>query len=516
MKNLRKISIIVGLFSVFFISVLSAHATLELRGTDSLGNRLIYDSDLNITWYDHTNVGPGYGDTLQNQMDWASALSVNFGGNIYDGWRLPTSLNQDGSGPCKGNYCTGSELGHLYYTELGNKPFPEAGWGLKNTGDFQNLRPSQYWTNTEYSANPALAWIFNINAGDQSYRNKGDLNFAIAVRDGDVPAIISTATMFTLRDWGPNGSVDEMSVYPHGGFYGVITNIPTRKDESFVEFNMQGSSPVSVIYMSVPLRAMSVWPTPSETVDLKIAYYSGSGSPAVSLFGGGTFFTSVSQVSKYGSNYYIDVTEIYNNAVASGYDFLGFRFYDPIWTSTSSGAQAFIDALPVLSNAFDNDADGYTLNVDCNDNDTAVNPGATEVCDGQDNDCDSSVDEGCNNVDLYVTSVSAQGSASPGDTITVGATVNKSGSGSAAASTARIYIYGNLKGTGNKFMKLGDVAVPVFGAGSKSYTFSSSVKIPPWLNLGSHSIVVIADVNNIVPEWNENNNRRSKPITIVP
>lgn len=68
---------------------LQANATLELRGTDSLGNRLIYDSDLNITWYDYTK-SPAI---WQSQMDWASALTVNFGGNVYDDWRLPTTVD---------------------------------------------------------------------------------------------------------------------------------------------------------------------------------------------------------------------------------------------------------------------------------------------------------------------------------------------------------------------------------------------------------------------------------------
>jgi len=48
----------------------------------------------------------------------------------------------------------------------------------------------------------------------------------------------------------------------------------------------------------------------------------------------------------------------------------------------------------------DKDEDGYAVEggacgeVDCNDSNAKVNPGATEVCDGVDNNCDGSVDEG--------------------------------------------------------------------------------------------------------------------------
>ncbi|MCB9745800.1 MAG: hypothetical protein H6740_24710 [Alphaproteobacteria bacterium] len=42
----------------------------------------------------------------------------------------------------------------------------------------------------------------------------------------------------------------------------------------------------------------------------------------------------------------------------------------------------------------DADGDGYTTEEDCDDADPFVNPGAEEVCDDKDNNCDGSVDEG--------------------------------------------------------------------------------------------------------------------------
>lgn len=48
-----------------------------------------------------------------------------------------------------------------------------------------------------------------------------------------------------------------------------------------------------------------------------------------------------------------------------------------------------------MSLGIDNDNDGWNSSVDCDDGDPDNYPGNTEVCDGQDNDCDGTVDEGC-------------------------------------------------------------------------------------------------------------------------
>jgi hypothetical protein len=206
-KQLKRIFfLLIAMILVLEFSA-QAHATLILKGTDTLGNRLIYDTDFNITWYDYTK---SY-DNWQNQVNWADALTVNFGGTIYDDWRLPSTVDgpfvwgYDGT-TTAGHNITSSEMGHLFYVELGNKggyatdgtSYPSSDWGLTNVGDFQNLVEWSYWSGTEYSAFAVTAWLFDFVFGYQSTNGKEAGYYALAVRPGDVAAVPEPGTLLLL------------------------------------------------------------------------------------------------------------------------------------------------------------------------------------------------------------------------------------------------------------------------------------------------------------------------------
>ncbi len=179
---MKKILFCMLAMMVVFVLAAPAHAILINRGTDTLGNRLIYDDDRDITWYDFSN-SP---DIWDNQVAWADALSVTFNTNVFDDWRLPTALNYVAPfGPDFGIDVTGSEMGHLYYTELDI----DGGGSLNNPDNFQNLVSAAYWSGTEFVLSPYYAWSFYFYDGYQ-YTDYKDGNFcALAVRSGDVAAV---------------------------------------------------------------------------------------------------------------------------------------------------------------------------------------------------------------------------------------------------------------------------------------------------------------------------------------
>ncbi len=145
-----------------------------------LGGLAVYDTDFNITWLANANANGAM--TWADANAWAAGLNV--GG--YTGWRLPNADISCGAG-VGGYNCINSELGHLYYTELGvtldNNITSSTSPYLALFTNVQNLA---YWSGNGYASNPLQAWFFYTQYGIQSQGNKLNEFNAWAVHSGDV------------------------------------------------------------------------------------------------------------------------------------------------------------------------------------------------------------------------------------------------------------------------------------------------------------------------------------------
>jgi len=168
---MKKLFFIMSFIIVFGFTALG-NATL----IDNGGN-LIYDTDLNITWYNPVNVAR----TWDEATSWATGLNV--GG--VTGWRLPSSMNQDGTGPCEGYNCTGSEMGHLYYTELGNAANPDAANSLISA-PFTNLVGYSLWSSTLFDDPPRGVWTFHFGFGSQDAVGLNNVCYTLYVHSGNI------------------------------------------------------------------------------------------------------------------------------------------------------------------------------------------------------------------------------------------------------------------------------------------------------------------------------------------
>ena len=154
------------------------------------GGGLIYDPNLNITWYDIPN--NTYGLLPDAANTWAGSL--NLGG--VSGWRLPST-----PGTIDG-YTSEGEMGQLRL-ELGNTPGQPMTSGVPGFSflidDINNYIPTKYWTThktvptvSKYGPGPWDTWIFNFSDGGYGAGPNYDFYYALAVHDGDI---------------GPNGPI---------------------------------------------------------------------------------------------------------------------------------------------------------------------------------------------------------------------------------------------------------------------------------------------------------------------
>lgn len=191
----------------------AANAALIDRGAG-----LIYDSDRDLTWLSDTNLGAGSSEddgfsSTDGLMTWPSAVA--WAGNLayydsvrdvtWDDWRLPNTVQpdagcsqQEGGGAfAAGTGCTASELGHMFYEELGGTALSSI---LVSTDPdlalFSNFANNGYWSETAYDT--TFAWVVNYEYGAQAADNKALGYYAWAVRDGDVGAIPEPGTAWLL------------------------------------------------------------------------------------------------------------------------------------------------------------------------------------------------------------------------------------------------------------------------------------------------------------------------------
>ncbi|MCB1866469.1 MAG: DUF1566 domain-containing protein [Chromatiales bacterium] len=191
---------------ILALSATPARATLidNLDGTvlDDVSG-LVWTKNANLAASNTFGVG---GIAATGRMTWDTAQAwiaamnaANYLG--FNDWRLHTITDTGAPGcdfaftgtDCGYNVDLGTgELADLWYRALGNIPYydtsgngPQAGWGLTNTGPFDNMQSDYYWSGTEYAPSTVNAWTFHTDRGYQDLNLKTNLFYGWAVRTGN-------------------------------------------------------------------------------------------------------------------------------------------------------------------------------------------------------------------------------------------------------------------------------------------------------------------------------------------
>lgn len=213
----HKISLCLG------IGLLSCNIAVSQAALIDYGNGLVYDDILDISWLKNSNLAAQNdfgiaGIAVDGTMDWETGFewinalnSSNYLG--YNTWRMPTvdpvngvnfeyAISYDGSTD-RGfnNTTTSNELSHLYYVSLGNGGYCTSNnatgsspdncevaaygtWGLQNTGVFDDMQISRYWTDTEHDLNDFRAFDMDFTFGQVGTGAKSGGKHVWAVLDG--------------------------------------------------------------------------------------------------------------------------------------------------------------------------------------------------------------------------------------------------------------------------------------------------------------------------------------------
>ncbi len=207
MKRVFFLRVCVACVSCVLMGMLSSsYAALVDQGSfidsgSGLSLNLIYDTDRDITWLGDANFAKTTNFDANGLMTWTTANSWAQGLSIggLDDWRLPRTLVPDVScqiAPAHGVFCNGSEMGHLFYNELGGS----ANQSILTSADpdlalFENIQNFLYWSETPIAGS---RFAFGFDVGTQIASNTSNGLYAWAVHEGTVAPVPIPSAMLLM------------------------------------------------------------------------------------------------------------------------------------------------------------------------------------------------------------------------------------------------------------------------------------------------------------------------------
>lgn len=194
--------------SIFLaVSLLSAPLAANAALIAGMGGQVVYDTDLDITWLADANLASSNtfgvsGINAFGQMDWYTAQTwlgamnaANYLG--YSNWRLPDTAQPDLScsaqttAGSEGVDCTGSEMPHLFYNELGGQAAASIDVIHNDAYDlFQNIQGPYWSTEAVWPGNGTYAWQFHFDNGNQNDTSKSlATHYVWAVHSGNIAGV---------------------------------------------------------------------------------------------------------------------------------------------------------------------------------------------------------------------------------------------------------------------------------------------------------------------------------------